>query len=64
MHSQIALRKIAAAASNLVNLPVWFVFSRNTGYTCHVRPNPAAIRFRADGFDLDPVISGAGIAAQ
>src|ERR1700688_1573431 len=55
MDAQIVLRKIAAAAAHFVNLRVKIFFARQMRDAFEARADAAAIRFRADGFDFDPI---------
>src|SRR5207245_1526559 len=64
VHAQIVLRKIAAAATHFVDLRMQTLLARKMRDTFDARADAAAIGFRADGFDFDPVVGGAGIATQ
>src|ERR1700730_15692297 len=64
MDAQIVLGKIAAAAAHLVNLRMHTFVSRQMRDTSNPRSDTAAVGFRADGLDLDPVVAGAGIATE
>src|SRR5207245_1141665 len=64
VHAQIVLRKIAAAATHFVDLRMQALLARKMRDTFDARADAAAIGFRADGFDFDPVVGGAGIATQ
>src|SRR5207249_1605899 len=61
---KIVLRKIAAAAADFVNLGMEALFAGKMRDALDARADAAAIRFCADGFDFDPIVAGAGIAAQ
>src|SRR6266849_4863673 len=62
MDAQIILRKIASAAAHFVDLRMKGFFARQMRDAFDARADAAAIRFRSDGFDFDPIVSGAGIA--
>jgi hypothetical protein len=57
VNSQIALRKVAAATSDFINLPVRFAFSGKSRDTTHTRANSTAVRFRSNQLQLDPIIT-------
>src|SRR5450631_3194327 len=63
VNPQITLRKIASTAANLVDL---LMRLRLPGWMSHAHEssaNPAAVRFRSDGANLDPVVIEFRIAA-
>src|SRR5882672_8594623 len=57
--AQIVLRKIPAAAAHFVNLRMWVFFAGEMSDAFDACADAAAIRFRADGFDLDPIVGRA-----
>src|SRR6266404_2274090 len=57
--AQIILRKIAAAAAYFVDLWVQTLLARKMRDALDARADPAAIGFRADGFDFDPIVAAA-----
>src|SRR6266487_1173908 len=59
MDAQIILVKIAAAAAHFVNLRVQAFFAREMRDAFYARADAAAVRFCADGFDLDPIVARA-----
>ena len=63
MHAHIALRKVATAAAHFINLLVRLPLAGNPGNAFHPSANTAAVGFRTNGFDLDPVVAGLRIAA-
>src|SRR6266478_6168074 len=62
--AKIVLRKIAAAAADFVNLRIQLLVAGEMCDAFDARADPAAIGFRADSLDLDPIIRRVGIAAQ
>jgi hypothetical protein len=56
VHAQITLREIAAAAANFIDLRMRLGFAGNLRYTTQPRADTAAIGFRADGADLNPIV--------
>src|SRR5882762_5529287 len=57
--AQIVLRKIPAAAAHFVNLRMQIFFAGEMRDALDARTDAAAIGFRADGFDLDPIVAAA-----
>src|SRR5216684_4781874 len=57
--AEIVLRKIAAAAAHFVNLRMRIFFAGEMRDAFDTRADAAAIRFRADGFDFDPIVVAA-----
>src|SRR5437660_3531025 len=64
VEAQIVLRKIATAAADFVDLGMETFFAGEMRDAFDARADAAAIGFCANGFDFDPVVCGAGIAAQ
>jgi len=64
MHAQVVLGKITAAAADFVNLRMKRFFASEMRDAFEPRTDAAAIGFRADGLDFEPVVAGARIAAQ
>src|SRR6266481_711935 len=62
--AQIVLGKIAAAATDFVDLGMKTFFAGEMGDAFDARADAAAIGFCADGFYFDPIVAGAGVAAQ
>ena len=65
MHAHIVLRKIAAAAAQLIHLRQRLRRIR-LGFGSHRDPaaDAAAVRFHAGQFDLDPVTVQCGVTAE
>ncbi len=57
--AEIVLRKIAAAAAHFVNLRMQTLLAGKMRDAFDARADAAAIRFSADGLDLDPIVGGA-----
>src|SRR5437879_2105152 len=57
VEAEIILRKIAAAAAHFIDLRVKVSLARQMRDALDSRAYAAAIRFRADGFDFDPIVS-------
>ena len=57
--AQIVLRKIAPAAADFVDLRMETFFAREMRDAFNARADAAAIGFRANGFDFDPIVGGA-----
>ena len=57
--AEIVLGKIAAAAADFVNLRMQALLAGKMSDAFDARADAAAIRFRADGFDFNPIVSGA-----
>jgi len=62
--AQVVLGEIAAAAADFVDLRMGIFFAGGMGDAPEARADAAAIGFCADGFDFDPVVAGARIAAE
>src|SRR5882672_12336943 len=59
MDAQIILREISAAAAYFVDLRMQTLLARKMRDALDARADPAAIGFRADGFDFDPIVAAA-----
>src|SRR6266849_10913793 len=64
VHAEIVLRKITAAAAHFVDLRMQALLAGKMRDAFDACADAAAIGFRADGFDFDPIVAGARIAAQ
>src|SRR5438309_1314801 len=66
MHGSVKSRrgKMAAATRTFVVLGMQTLLAGRMRATLVARADAAAIGFRADGFDFDPVVGGAGIATK
>src|SRR6266403_4446874 len=59
MDAQIILREIAATAAHFVDLRMQTLLAGPMSDAFDARADAAAIGFRADGLDFDPVVAGA-----
>src|SRR6266404_121752 len=59
MDAQIILREISAAAPHFVDLRMQTLLARKMRDAFDACADAAAIRLRADGFDLDPIVAAA-----
>src|SRR5258708_2852421 len=59
VNAEIVLGEIAAAAAHFVDLRMQIFFAGEMRDAFDACADAAAIRFRTDGFDLDPIVAGA-----
>src|SRR6267378_5750119 len=64
VNAQIILRKIAAAAADIVDLRMQTLLAGTMRYAFDACADAAAIGFRANGLDFDPIVGGARVAPQ
>ena len=62
--SQIVLREVSAAAADFVDLLMRLRFSGRVRHAHQARADSAAIRFRSNGANLDPVVVELRIATE
>src|SRR5882762_868560 len=62
--AEIVLRKVAAAAADFVNLWMQALLDGKMSDAFDARADAAAIGFCADGFNFDPIVAGARVAAK
>ena len=64
MNPQIALREVAAAAADFVDLLVRLVLAGHFRYAFQACSDSSAIGLRADGAHFEPVVAGTQVAAH
>src|ERR1700730_15129606 len=64
MDAQIILRQITSSASHLIDLHMIRFLVRRSAHALDPGPDAAAVRFRPDRLNLDPVAGEASVTSQ